>query len=155
MSRAICLVVCATLAFAPSAYGCQQCLIWQVSTVNGRIVDVYTGDPVSNATIKLRKAEKRKPGEPRPQILACSASYRKGRVAYSGKTDADGKYKPGKMKPGYYWLVVKGQDVQLVQLIFYEPDVSKQDSTGVVEYKASETGYVGNMCEVEKTEDFL
>jgi hypothetical protein len=130
-------------------------VIWQVSSACGRVVALETDQPVPKARVKLRKALERGSLETLPSDLSCLSSFKKGSIIYSGKTNKRGEFRVGALKSGYYWLVIRGKETQVVRVIYFKPEDSKDKCPSFPEYHTSETGLVGNMCDVLQAEDFM
>jgi hypothetical protein len=124
-------------------------------SVRNRCSEIYespSGDRVPNAEIRVFRAE---PLKESGSGLSCLSSYRKGKLVQKTKSNAKGRFSLKELSAGDYFVVIKGQRDQVVSMIQvsngeFEFDCSKPESYGV-----SESGFVGNMCDVLQAKDFF
>jgi 4-hydroxy-3-methylbut-2-en-1-yl diphosphate synthase IspG/GcpE len=59
-----------------------------------------------------------------------------------------------KLPPGDYFVVIKGQHEQVVQMISVSDERLESSCKKPMHYGVSESGMVGNMCDVLQAKDF-
>ena len=146
------LVVVFAFTFSSLAVACQPCVIYEVTNRCSQVHRAPEGDVVQGAQVRVFGAEKL--GSIGIE-LSCLASYKKGKVVQKATTDHKGLFTLEGLPPGDYFVVIKGQHEQVVQMISVSDEGLESSCKKPMQYGVSESGMVGNMCDVLQAKDFF
>ena len=144
-------VLLLTVGVVQRAWACHPCIIYEVRNSCSEITD-FSGDKVPRAKIRVFNAIRL---DETGSQLSCLAVFKKGSLVQKVRSDAQGRFELRHLPRGEYFVVIKAPNNQVVTMISISDQPLQSDCSSPQDFGVSESGFVGNMCDVLQAKDFF